>query len=61
MKGGAFMNINKLIGFEVTTAKSKKGNTYYAIIMRIGDVTQYLKFITKAQYDNIVSQLKKGD
>lgn len=55
------MNINKLIGFEVTTAKSKKGNTYYAIIMRIGDVTQYLKFITKSQYDDIVSQIKKGD
>lgn len=55
------MNINKLISFELATAKSKKGNTYYAIVMRLGEVQQFLKFITKSQYDTIVSQLKKGD
>lgn len=55
------MNINKYISFEITTAKSKKGNTYYAIVMRIGEVEQFLKFITKQQYDNIISQIKKGE
>lgn len=53
------MKINNLISFEVVKDKSKKGNDYYAIVMNIGSVKTFLKFITKQEYESIVSQLNK--
>lgn len=54
------MKINNLISFEVIKDKSKKNNDYYAIVMTIGSVKSFLKFITKSEYETIVSELKKG-
>lgn len=55
------MNINNLVSFEIIKDKSRKNNDYYAIVMKIGQVKTFLKFLTKNDYDTIVSQLKKGE
>lgn len=55
------MNINNLISFEVVKDKSKKNNDYYAIVLHIGEVKTFLKFITENEYNTIVKSIKKGE
>lgn len=37
--------------FVVRTGESKKGKTYYAIVLQIGPVEKFICFITKNEYE----------
>lgn len=55
------MKVNSIVDFEVIKETSKKNNEYCAIVLHIGSVKKYIAFLSKSEYDTIVSEVKKGD
>lgn len=53
------MNVNDKVAFVVVKGKSKKGNDFYALAIRLNNVDHYITFINKSEYDKLVD--KKGE
>lgn len=58
MKGGDFVNVDKLVHFAIEKIHSNKKNTdYYAVCISLGDVSQVICWLTEAQFEQIKSKL----